>query len=41
MARFGFGVEETIHAQIFYRDPLHLDGTGVGLTDAVAITFCP
>ena len=30
-----------VYAQMWYRDPNHVDGTGVGITDAVAFTVCP
>ena len=31
----------TVYAQFWYRDPLHPDGTGAGLSDALAFTICP
>ena len=30
-----------IFAQIYYRDPLHPDGTGVGLTEGIRFVLCP
>lgn len=30
-----------IQAQFWSRDPLHPDGTGIGLTDAIELTACP
>lgn len=32
---------ESIYAQFFYRDPDHVDGTGVGLTDALRFETLP
>ena len=31
----------SVHAQFWYRDPAHPDGTGIGMTDALAITLAP
>ena len=41
MARFGVSAGETLYAQIFFRDPDQNDGTGVGLSDALVVPFCP
>lgn len=41
MADLGFASEETTYWQILYRDPPQPDGTGVGLTDGLEVTFCP
>ena len=27
--------------QFWYRDPFHTDGTGVGLSSALRVVFCP
>jgi hypothetical protein len=27
--------------QVWFRDPAHPDGTGVCLSDALAVVFCP
>ena len=32
---------QTIHAQWYYRDPAHPDGTGAGLSDAIEYAICP
>ena len=34
-------VGATLDYQLWFRDPAHPDGTGVGLTNAVEISFCP
>jgi len=34
-------VETTRYYQVWYRDPAHPDGTAVGLSSAVQVTFCP
>ena len=41
LAAAGVGPLETIFAQYYSRDPLHPDGSGVALSDAVAFTVCP
>lgn len=37
----GFQPGDQIFIQAWYRDTLHPDGTGIGLTDAVVATICP
>ncbi|MEL6430086.1 MAG: hypothetical protein AAFU73_01025 [Planctomycetota bacterium] len=37
----GFVAGDRIYAQVFYRDPLHPDGTGFGLTEAVDFVVLP
>ena len=32
---------DTVDAQVFYRDPMHSDGTGFGLTEAVEFVILP
>ncbi len=32
---------DTVYAQFWCRDPFHADGTGIGMTDAVAFTVAP
>jgi hypothetical protein len=34
-------VGSTEFYQWFYRDPTHTDGTGIGLTDALRVPYCP
>jgi hypothetical protein len=34
-------VGTTLDYQLWFRDPAHPDGTGVGLTNAVEVPFCP
>jgi hypothetical protein len=34
-------IGEQRNYQFWFRDPLHPDGTGVGLSNAVEIVFCP
>lgn len=41
MMRFGVQTNETLYAQVYFRDPDQADGTGTGLSDGLAITFCP
>jgi len=41
MAAAGFGPGTIFYAQYWQRDVTHPDGTGVGLTDALAVTVCP
>lgn len=41
MNAHGIVASETIFAQWYMRDAAHPDGTGVGLSDAVAFTVCP
>jgi hypothetical protein len=41
MQRFGVNTEDTLFAQVFFRDPDQSDLTGVGLTDGLEIKFCP
>jgi WD40 repeat protein len=40
-ALHGVSVGSTLHAQYYYRDPAHPDGTGVGLSDALRFTWLP
>jgi hypothetical protein len=37
----GLGVGTLVHAQYYFRDPGQLDGTAVGLTDALRFTLLP
>lgn len=41
MAARGLTPGTLVHAQAWFRDSLHPDGTGVGLTDAITFTICP
>lgn len=41
MVQKGLQAGERVYAQYWYRDPDHLDGTGVGLTDALSFTLMP
>ena len=41
MVAHGFSVGTQVNVQYWSRDPMHADGTGVGLTDAVEFTICP
>lgn len=41
LAQQGITAGTTVHAQYWQRDPDHPDGTGVGLTDAVAFVVVP
>jgi N-acetylmuramoyl-L-alanine amidase len=41
MAAQGLAPGDTLHAQFWYRDPFHADGSGIGMTDAVAFTVAP
>jgi hypothetical protein len=41
MAARGLTPGTIVYAQGWFRDTLQMDGTGVGLTDAVSFTICP
>jgi hypothetical protein len=41
MAGAGLMTGSKFYAQYWYRDPLHQDSTGIGLTNAVEVTLCP
>lgn len=41
MTSLGFNVGDAVYAQGWYRDPLHTDGTGMGLSNAAAFLICP
>jgi hypothetical protein len=41
MAAQGLSVGDAVHAQFWFRDPTHPDGTGVGLSNAAAFLICP
>ncbi len=36
----GLVIGSRIYIQLWYRDPMHLDGTGTGLTDGLTATIC-
>ena len=40
-AAAGLVVGDQVHVQLWYRDPAHPDGTGVGLSDALRFWICP
>ncbi len=37
----GFLPGQQVHGQWWYRDPQHLDGTGIGLSNAIQFIVCP
>ncbi len=41
MVSSGLMTGSKIYAQYWYRDPAHLDGTGIGLSNALEVTICP
>ena len=41
MAARGLTPGTIVYAQGWFRDTLQMDGTGVGLTDAISFTICP
>ena len=41
MANRGLMAGDTVYAQTWYRDPLHVDGQNVGMSDALQFTICP
>ena len=41
MLSAGFSVGTQVYAQYWYRDTAHVDGTGVGFSDAVEFQICP
>jgi hypothetical protein len=41
MMSSGFLTGSKVYAQYWYRDPAHVDGTGVGLTNGLEVTICP
>ena len=41
MAAAGLGVGSSVYAQYYFRDPMHLDGTSVGLSDGLKFEILP
>lgn len=41
MVSAGMSVGSKFYAQYWYRDPAHMDGTGVGVSNAIEVTVCP
>lgn len=41
MSNYGLIVGQQVHAQAWYRDPQHPDGTGSATSNAIRFTICP